>query len=215
MAFDEYGMGACGYNNCRMAVSINPHRLDGPWGRGWALDVHTLSSTLVGYNAFGHKEFATVRSPLGELLYRLKNRGDETVIPEIVDTVGKFLTGWGVLLDALVPVPPSNTARRRQPVIAVATALSEVLGVPLCDGCVRKVKSTAQLKDVFDFAKRTELLDGAFTVDPLKTTGKRLLLFDDLFRSGATVSAITRLLTTTGAAGAVYLLTLTQTRKLV
>jgi predicted amidophosphoribosyltransferase len=198
-----------------MSIKINPHRLVGPWSRRYALDVHTLSSTLIGYNAFGHKEFATVRSPLGELLYRLKNRGDESVIPEIVDTAGTFLTGWGVLLDALVPVPPSNTARKRQPVIAVGTALSEALGVPLCGDCVRKVKSTAQLKDVFDFAKRTELLDGAFAVNVAKTTGKRLLLLDDLYRSGATVSAITTLLLTTGAANAVYLLTLTQTRKLV
>jgi predicted amidophosphoribosyltransferase len=170
---------------------------------------------LIGYNAFGHKVFNTVRSPLGELLYRLKNRGDETVIPEIVDAAATFLTGWGVELDAVVPVPPSNTTRKRQPVIAVATALSEVLGVPVCEGCVTKVRSTAQLKDVFDFAKRTETLSGAFAVDVAKTTGKRLLLVDDLYRSGATVSAIARLLLTTGAAGAVYLLTLTQTRKLV
>jgi competence protein ComFC len=198
-----------------MSVRTNPHRLVGPWSGGYALDVHTTSSTLIGHNAFGHPVFDTARSPLGELLYRLKNRGDETVIPEIVDTAATFLTGWGVGLDAVVPVPPSNTARKRQPVIAVATPLSELLGVPVCDACVLKVKSTAQLKDVFDFAKRTEILDGAFSVDVAKTSGKRLLVFDDLYRSGATVSAITRLLLTAGAAGAVYLLTLTQTRKLV
>src|SRR5256885_1988983 len=63
------------------------------------------------------------------------------------------LNGWGVGLDAIVPAPPSNTARKRQPVIAVAKALSEVLGIPVCEGCVAKVKSTGQLKDVFDFAK--------------------------------------------------------------
>ena len=88
-----------------------------------------------------------------------------------------------------------------------------MLGIPLCEGCVTKVKSTGQLKDVFDFAKRTEILNGAFTVD-VATTGKRLLLLDDLFRSGATTSAITDLLRKVGAARAVYLLTLTQTRKL-
>jgi predicted amidophosphoribosyltransferase len=195
-------------------ITINPHRLVGPWNSGYALDVHTTSSTMIGHNAFGHPVFDTVRSPLGELLYRLKNRGDETVIPEIVETAATFLRGWGVRLDALVPVPPSNTTRKRQPVIAVARALGEALRVPVGEACVRKVKSTAQLKDVFDFAKRTEILNGAFAVDVAKTTGKRLLLLDDLYRSGATVSAITRLLLTMGAAGAVHLLTLTQTRKL-
>jgi competence protein ComFC len=198
-----------------VSVKINPHKVRGPWSDGYALDVHTMGSTMVGHNALGHPVFDTVRSPLGELLYRLKNRGDETVIPEIVDTAATFLKGWGVKIDAIVPVPPSNTTRKRQPVIAVAKALGDVLGVPMGDGCVVKVKSTAQLKDVFDFAKRTEILDGAFAVDVKQTDGLRLLLLDDLYRSGATVSAITRLLLSAGAAGAVNLLTLTQTRKLV
>lgn len=196
-----------------MSVAINPHKLRGPWSDGYALDVHTTSSTMIGHNAFGHPVFDTTRSPLGELLYRLKNRGDESVIPEIVDTTATFLRGWSGL-DRIVPVPPSNTARKRQPVIAIADALSEVLGIPVCESCVTKVKNTGQLKDVFDFAKRTELLNGAFAVDVARTKGQRLLLLDDLFRSGATVSTIAQLLMTTGAARAVFLLTLTQTRKL-
>jgi competence protein ComFC len=196
-------------------VKINPRKLRGPWSDGYALDVHTLGSTFLGHNAFGHPEFATKRSPLGDLLYRLKNAGDQTVVPEITGAAAGFLREWRLRVDAIVPVPPSNTRRKHQPVIAVAQALSENIGVPVCDGCVTKVKSTAQLKDVFDFAKRTEILSGAFTVDVAKTSGKRLLLIDDLYRSGATASAITQLLLTMGAARAVYLLTLTQTRKLV
>ena len=96
---------------------------------------------MIGHNAFGHPVFATVRSPLGELLHRLKNRGDESVIPEIVDTVIAFLKTWGLRLDALVPVPPSNVTRKHQPVIAVAKVLSDVLGVALCEGCVTKIKT--------------------------------------------------------------------------
>ena len=195
-------------------VNINPHKLHGPWTEGYALDVHTTSSTMIGHNAYGHAVFDTVRSPLGELLYRLKNRGDQTAIPEIVYIAGEFLKRWGPQVDAIVPVPPSNTARKQQPVIRVAGALSEHLCVPLCEGCVAKMKSTAQLKDVFDYAKRAEILKDAFCVDATRTKGKRLLLLDDLYRSGATVSAIAQLLTVTGGARAVYLLTLTQTRKL-
>ena len=64
-----------------MSVDASPHRLVGPWSGGYALDVHTTSSTMVGHNAFGHPVSDTVRSPLGELLSRLKNRGDEAVLP--------------------------------------------------------------------------------------------------------------------------------------
>ena len=77
-----------------------------------------------------------------------------------------------------------------------------------------KIKNTAQLKDVFDYAERIKILKDAFSVDATRTKGKCILLLDDLYRSGATVGAITRLLTITGRARDVYLLTLTQTRKL-
>ena len=77
-----------------------------------------------------------------------------------------------------------------------------------------KAKNTAQLKNIFDYTTRTEILKDAFSVDAPKTKGKRPLLIDDLYRSGATVSAIAQLLSTTGRAHAVYLLTLTHTRKL-
>jgi len=201
--------------NERLPVKTNPRKLRGPWTDGYALDVHTISSTMIGHNEYGHTVFDTVRSPLGELLYRLKNRGDQTAIPEIIDTAGAFVKRLGLQVDAVVPVPPSNTARKHQPVIGVARALSEYLRVPLCEHCVAKVKNTAQLKDIFDYTRRAEILKGAFSVDATKTKGKRLLLIDDLYRSGATVSTIAQLLTTTGCARAVYLLTLTRTRKLV
>ena len=55
-------------------------------------------------------------------------------------------------------------------------------------------------------------LQSAFTVLQVRTEGKSILLFDDLYRSGATVSTITGLLRNEGKAKAVYLLTLTQTR---
>jgi predicted amidophosphoribosyltransferase len=80
----------------------------------------------------------------------------------------------------------------------------------------RDEKRTPELKDVFDYDKRDkrmEALKDAFTVQPAQTSGKNLLLFDDLYRSGATVSAITELLKSQGKAKAVYLLTLTETRR--
>jgi predicted amidophosphoribosyltransferase len=78
---------------------------------------------------------------------------------------------------------------------------------------VAKTKSTAQLKDVFEFEKRMELLSDAFVVDRAKVSGRRVLLLDDLYRSGATAGTIARLLTAEGGAATVHLLTLTQTRR--
>ena len=74
------------------------------------------------------------------------------------------------------------------------------------------MKQTAQLKDLVEYDKRMAALEGAFAVDPGRTEGKEILLFDDLYRSGATVSAITNLLKKDGKAKTVRLLTLTRTR---
>jgi len=149
---------------------------------------------------------------MGDLLYRLKYRGDPTALDPIADTVAEFLERWGAPVDALVPVPPNNTARQVQPVLEVARAVCKRTGIPLCD-CLRKVKETGQLKDVFDLNKRAALLRGAFAVDRNRTEGRRLLLFDDLFRSGATATTITRTLLSDGHAASVFLLTLTRTRR--
>lgn len=194
-----------------MATAIHPRKLPGPWALGYALDFHTSSSTFIGYNAFGHPEFETTRPPIGELLYLLKNRGDITAVAPLAEAAAAFIKDWPV--EAIVPIPPSNTGRKRQPVIEVAREIGRRLGVPVCTGCVSKVKSTGQLKDVFERARRDEVLAGAFAVDRSQTQGRALLVFDDLFRSGATAAAITSLLLKEGAAAQVYLLTLTQTRK--
>jgi hypothetical protein len=60
-------------------IETHPKEIEGSWDRGYVLDAHTISSTMIGYNEFGHSEFDTVRSPLGELVYR----GTETCTPSL------------------------------------------------------------------------------------------------------------------------------------
>jgi predicted amidophosphoribosyltransferase len=187
-------------------------KLLGAWQEGYALDLHTTASTFLGTDAFGHEMFDTKRSEVGELLYRLKYGRDRTALEPLADTVTAFLRGWNVGIDALVPVPSSNTARQVQPVAEISRMVCDRAGIALCDTCIKKVRRTAQLKDVFDFEKRAAVLKDAFAVDRTLTEGTRLLPFDDLYRSGATVTAIANLLLSQGRAAAVFLLTLTRTR---
>jgi competence protein ComFC len=193
-----------------MSVEISPKRLQGgPWTDGYALHIHTLASTFIGNNEFGHPMFDTKRSPVGELLYQLKYRRDQTAVDQLAEAAEAFLKTWQPPIEAIVPVPPS-VARKDQPVIAVATALAKRLKIPLCTSCLAKVKQTPQLKDLVEYDKRREALKDAFTVAQDQTKGKTLLLFDDLYGSGATVSHIVEVLKNQGGAKAVYLLTLTR-----
>ena len=191
-------------------ANINPQKITGKWLSGFALDVHTTSSIYLGVNEAGHEIYDTKRSEIGELLYRLKYRGDMAAAGEIIDTVAKFLAPHRGKFDLIVPVPPSGV-RAVQPVIVVARGIGAALGTPVVE-CVTTTREATQLKGVLDPDKRNQLLAGLHAADPAHTAGKNVLLFDDLFRSGATMNAITDLLMTAGKAASVRALTITRTR---
>src|SRR5216683_8257627 len=102
-------------------VAINPRKLPGKWRDGYALDLHTLGSTYLGDDQFGHAQFDTKRSAIGELLYRLKYAADASVVAEIVEAATSFIQSHQIAIDLIVPVPPS-TPRRVQPVALLAEA---------------------------------------------------------------------------------------------
>lgn len=194
-------------------LKTSPKKLAGPWKQGYALDLHTSSSKYLGDDEFGHPVYETIRTPLGEAVYKLKYSGEQSVLPAIAATIRDFLntTGWQV--DAIVPAPPSNPRRPVQPVRQIADALGKLTTLPVCNACLAKRKATPQLKDVFDRTERERLLSGAFRADPRLTEGKRLLLLDDLYRSGATAATVARELLDGGKAAAVYFIAVTRTRK--
>lgn len=181
----------------------------GKWRKGFALDIHTISSTPIGHNEHGHMQFETIRSEIGELLYKLKNKEDQSVVPEIVAAAVEALKPSLSKFDVLVPVPPS-TQRTVQPVTLLADAIGKGLNIPVVRA-VTKVKETPQLKNIYDLDERAKLLNGAFKVDQ-SIAGKRVLLFDDLYRSGATMNTITEALIDDGKAADVMAFAITRTR---
>jgi competence protein ComFC len=192
-----------------VAVKIDPREIKGRWHKGVALDVQTLSSTLIGVNEYGHNIYDTERSELGELVYRVKYKGDASAVPPIVETVVDFLTKPPTF-NLIVPAPAS-TPRTIPPVITIARGIGNALGVPVIE-CVTPTRATSQLKDVSDPEQRKALIDGLYAVDAAHTQGKIILLFDDLYRSGTTLNAIAGILYEEGGAAEVLALTLTCTR---
>jgi competence protein ComFC len=192
-------------------LEIHPTEIKGTWDAGYVLDRHTISSTMIGYNEFGHPEFDTQRSPLGELIYRLKYKGDKSSIPRIVEAVSAFVRGQAIRTDLVVPMPPSKLQRPYQPVIEIASELSKALGIALDATSLKKTKTTPQMKDIGDYSARVAALDTAFTVGK-DLDGKRVLLIDDLLQSGATMNVVAKMLKEQGQAKAVYVIALTRTR---
>ena len=191
-------------------TNFQPRRIIGTWSQGYALDFHSVSSVFVGYNQYGHPQYETTRSEVGDLLYKLKYRSNKTDVEGLAEVVEKFMKEWKPDADIIVPVPPS-TRRAVQPVFVLAEAISKRLGIPLAN-CVKRTREIPQLKNVYDLDERLKLLEGLHEVDKSATRDKKLLLFDDLYRSGATMNAITTALYEKGKATDVFALAITRTR---
>ncbi len=192
-------------------TQINPIKLTGSWKEGYALDIHTTSSVLIGMNSYGREEFENTYSPIGSLLYDLKSKEKIAVIDSITSTATKFVQDKGWRLDLIVSVPPTYK-RKIQPVGELAKLLAQKLGIPYHD-CIQKVKETPELKNITDPTERTKLLEGAFEISNRDVIeGRSVLLFDDLYRSGATLTEICSGLKRLGVAQ-VYVLTITKTRR--
>jgi adenine/guanine phosphoribosyltransferase-like PRPP-binding protein len=190
---------------------IHPIKIEGNWEIGYALDLHTTSSQFLGYDDFGNKQFDNKYSQIGELLFRLKYRSDKSAIPEIVRLVMSFASFKTI--DVIIPVPPSHANRDFQPVIEIALAIGTKFGVPVLTNAVKKIKDTPELKNIETFEERQKVLHDAFTVEPVGVLyDSTVLLFDDLYRSGATLSSLTTVLYNQGKAKSVRVLTLTKTR---
>jgi predicted amidophosphoribosyltransferase len=185
--------------------------LSGNWRKGIAFDIHTLDSVYLGIDQAGHDRWETTRSEMGEFVYQLKYRGDRTVLPKILDLLNRIK---GVeKFDYIVPIPPTDASRTHQPVTEIAVALGKRHGVSVLPDLLKKTEGGRQLKNVDDPDERRELLRTSMALTgKYDVSGKNILLLDDLFRSGATLTVATDLLLSQGRAADVCVLTMTKTR---
>ncbi|MFZ2969715.1 MAG: ComF family protein [Minisyncoccia bacterium] len=187
----------------------NIQNIQGKWKAGWALDLHTISSTPLDDN-----HFDTVRTEIGEMLFQLKYRGDLSKIQLLADIIIDFLKTRLVTpyLSAIIPIPPSDTTRTSQPVYEIAKIVGEKLKLTVDCDYLLKIRPTSQLKSIEDPEERRKILAGVFQVKDQRYAGKKVLLFDDLYRSGETMNVATQIITDSGHINNAYVLAITKTR---
>ena len=107
--------------------------------------------------------------------------------------------------DALLPVPlhwRRLWARRFNQSAALARAISDIAGVQVLHGAIKRVRATPQQVGLSK-AERADNVQGAFRVPPeekAQVAGRRLVLIDDVLTSGATADTCARALLRAGAA---------------
>jgi predicted amidophosphoribosyltransferase len=185
--------------------------LEGNWHKGYAFDVHTLSSTYLGPDEHGHDKWENTRSEMGELVYKLKYRQDKSTLPSIVSLLEKIK---GIeKFHFIVPIPPTDRSRQFQPVTEIAQAIGQRHKVAVLADLLVKTPGGPQLKNVDDLNERRETLMASMQIaDGSRVAGRDVLLIDDLYRSGATLSVATSLLYDKGKANKVCVLAMTKTR---
>ena len=139
------------------------------------------------------------------------NESDRSVLDDIISIICNSFTFKSI--DVIIPVPPSKTLRVFQPVVEIARRLGNALGIQVLTNAVLKVKNTPELKNMSTFEEKYSILKDAFKIGDISLIrNKTILLLDDLYRSGATLTAITELLKK-GGVSKVKVLTLTKTRR--
>jgi len=111
----------------------------------------------------------------------------------------------------IVPVPLHHKrakARGFNQAGVIARSLSAAVSLPVDEISLVRTEHTARHRAGMDARDRRESVESAFAVSyPALIAGERILLIDDVFTSGATVSACARVLLGAGATD-VYVLTI-------
>lgn len=175
-------------------MQVNLKKIVGTWEEGWVLDKHTLRSEFKGYNSFGHAEFNTVRTEVGEATFLLKNRSSWDQAQPIAEALAENIFPLFSNVGFIVPMPAS-TLRPRQPVAEVTKALAVLVNKPVFDNILRK-NSGKPMKDMTTKAEKLEAIGDGFSVtDTIVGDGPwNVLVVDDLFHTGASMESATAVL---------------------
>lgn len=193
-------------------MRVNIKEIKGPWKKGFVLDRHTISSIHLGYNEFGRSVYDTVRSDVGEAMYRLKYRNDKRQVAPLVDTFVQYLGHLYSTIGFIVTMPPSKV-RPIQPIVLLAQGVALRLRKPYFDNILVKIGHTPPMKDFHNKPEKIAALTATIGfVDSITNNGRwDVLVLDDLFDSGASLEVATKVLSTYHKVNDIYVGAFTKT----
>lgn len=191
-------------------MQVNIRQIYGPWDLGYSLDKHTIKSIYLGDNEYGRPQFDTTRSEVGEALFKLKYRNDYSQVPILAAQMAISLRDLFRRSSIIVPMPPSRY-RPVQPVTELARYISVKMNIPLFENLLVKLGQTTQMKDMASREDRILALSAVFSMNDVLPAGKHnVLLIDDLFDTGSSLEAATKVLRNYQKIEKIFVATLTR-----
>jgi len=194
-------------------MNVNIMKITGDWNGGLVLDWHVAHSEFLGYNQYGHPDYNTVRTEVGEALYQLKYRSDLTQIDTLAKAMADAVKLNFPTVAFIVPMPPSKQ-RTVQPLLLLANKVAEFLGIPIFDNILLKNGTTPQMKDIGTRVEKIQALMGCFQINAAITNDGKwdVLIIDDLYSSGASLSAATMAMSTYDKVNNIYVTAFSRTK---
>ncbi len=195
-------------------MRVNLIIISGAWKSGFVLDKHVAHSEYISHNEFGQAEYDTVRTEVGEAIYQLKYRSDLKQIEPLARIMANTVRASFPSVGFVVPMPPSK-ARATQPLVMLAKKVAEFLDIPFFEKILMKKAATPQMKDIATKEEKVSALINSFYInDAISNEGKwDVLLIDDLYSSGASMSSATKSLRMYHKINDIYAVAFTRTRR--
>ena len=193
-------------------MRINPIELKGVWDEGYALDYHTVKSIPIGEDPFGHMQFDTTYTSIGEVLNKFKYKNQYDYVDTIVDVVDAFLKDHPQMrtVQTILPAPPSNKSRVYQPAFEIGELLARRLQVYYSNDVLEKI-TESEYKNLP--ASEKQSMHGMIKKRKRANRSIDVLLIDDIYQSGSTLRQCTEVLREDPNINIIYVLTITKTRK--
>jgi ComF family protein len=139
--------------------------------------------------------------PTSTLIHQLKYEGYFALAGPLAAYMIAGWPAWEVPVDLIVPIPlhPRRERRRGYNQSALlARHLAGAVGLPVDCAALRRSRHTRPQVEL-NPRERHENVQGAFSAEPGRVAGRSVLLVDDVFTTGATMSASAEALAAAGA----------------
>lgn len=139
--------------------------------------------------------------------YQNKRRYGKVFAGEMDRCCGSLLKRWDI--DEIIPIPLHPSRKRMRgynQAEILASALSDLTGIPVRKDVLLRIKKTKPQKQL-DSMERRSNLEGAFAVKKEWTPCRNVLLIDDIYTTGSTVERSAKMLKKAGGEN-VYFLTI-------